>query len=203
MRVRRVYVIVLIMLLTAVMPHSLSAQVNPQIDTARNEGPQVRGLEYHKEEPDSVKRGKVYYFFYTPAQTKIDAVLHPSLSPTGAQFNDPMDAINGNYYLGVGVAGHSHLTLYPTPEAQLAASLIGEPFPAYAKRLGNVRFYQTRMPFSQLAYHSSLDKDYVVRATHTQNIMPGWNVSFDYTLMRPEGIYTATYAKDHFLDLWK
>ena len=200
MRVRRVYVIVLIMLLTAVMPHSLSAQVNPQIDTARNEGPQVRGLEYHKEEPDSVKRGKVYYFFYTPAQTKIDAVLHPSLSPTGAQFNDPMDAINGNYYLGVGVAGHSHLTLYPTPEAQLAASLIGEPFPAYAKRLGNVRFYQTRMPFSQLAYHSSLDKDYVVRATHTQNIMPGWNVSFDYTLMRPEGIYTATYAKDHFLD---
>ncbi len=199
MRVQRVYTFVLVMLLAAA-PHCLRAQVNPQIDTARNEGPQVRGLEYHKEEPDSVKRGKVYYFFYSPAQTKINAVLHPSLSPTGAQFNDALDAINGNYYLGIGVAGHPHLALYPTPGTPLASSLIGEPFPAYAKRLGNVRFYQTRTPYSLLAYHSSLNNDYVVRATHTQNIMPGWNVSFDYTLMRPDGIYTATYAKDHFLD---
>ena len=199
MRVQRVYTFVLVMLLAAA-PHCLRAQVNPQIDTARNEGPQVRGLEYHKEEPDSVKRGKVYYFFYSPAQTKINAVLHPSLSPTGAQFNDAIDAINGNYYLGIGVAGHPHLALYPTPGTPLASSLIGEPFPAYAKRLGNVRFYQTRTPYSLLAYHSSLNNDYVVRATHTQNIMPGWNVSFDYTLMRPDGIYTATYAKDHFLD---
>ena len=199
MRVQRVYTFVLVMLLAAA-PHCLRAQVNPQIDTARNEGPQVRGLEYHKEEPDSVKRGKVYYFFYSPAQTKINAVLHPSLSPTGAQFNDAIDAINGNYYLGIGVAGHPHLALYPIPGTPLASSLIGEPFPAYAKRIGNVRFYQTRTPYSLLAYHSSLNNDYVVRATHTQNIMPGWNVSFDYTLMRPDGIYTATYAKDHFLD---
>ena len=115
---RRVYAFVLITLLAIVLPQNLGAQVNPQIDTARNEGPQVRGLEYHKEEPDSVKRGKVYYFFYTPAQTKINAVMHPSLSPAGAQFNDAIDAINGNYYLGVGVAGHPHLALYPTPDGE-------------------------------------------------------------------------------------
>lgn len=200
MRVRRAYTTVLALLLAAAAPHCLKAQVNPQIDTARNEGPQVRGLEYHKEEPDSVKRGKVYYFFYTPAQTKINVLHHPLLSPTGAQFNDPIDALDGNYYLGMGVIGHPHLALYPTPFAPLSQSLIGEPFPAYAKRLGNVRFFQTRTPYSQLAYHSSLNKDYIVRASHTQNIIPGWNISFDYTLMRPDGVYTSTYAKDHLLD---
>lgn len=186
--------------LLIILSLAVAQNIWAQSDTTHSESQPVRGLEYHKEEPDSLKRAKVFYFFYTPAQVKINKVYNPSLSPTGAQFNDPIDALNGNYYLGMGVIGHPHLALYPTPSVPLAASLIGEPYPVYIKRMSNVRFYQTRMPFSQLAYHSSLNKDYIVRAAHSQNIMPGWNVSFDYTLIRPDGVYTLTSAKDHFLD---
>lgn len=171
-----------------------------QADTSHTESQPVRGLEYHKEEPDSVKCSKVTYFYSLPAQSKIFTVHNPRMIATGVQFNDAIDAINGNYYLGFGVIGHPHLGLFPNPAAPLEASLIGEIFPAYAKRLHNVRFYQTRIPYSVLAYNSSLNKDYVIRAAHTQNIMPGWNLSFDYTLVRPDGVYTRTAAKDHFLD---
>ena len=187
-------------LLLIILGLAVAQNIWAQSDTAHTESQPVRGLEYHKEEPDSAKRAKVFYFFNTPAQTKINKVYNPGLTPTGGQFNDPIDALNGNYYLGMGVIGHPHLALYPTPSEPLTPSLIGEPFPVYVKRLHNVRFYQVRMPFSQLAYHSSLNKEYIVRAAHTQNIMPGWNISFDYTLIRPEGDNTYTYAKDHLLD---
>ncbi|MCR5589088.1 MAG: putative porin [Bacteroidales bacterium] len=186
----------LLIILALAVAHTVSAQA----DTSHADSKPVRGLEYHKEEPDSVKQSKVHYFFYTPAQTKINAMYMPQLSPTGMQFNDPLDELNGNYYLSVGVIGHPHLALYSDATEPLGLRLITDRFTGYAKRLDNVRFYQTRTPYSLLSYNSSLNKDYVIRATHTQNIMPGWNASFDYTLVRPEGVFTGTYAKDHFLD---
>lgn len=187
---------ILLILLAFAATHTIWAQA----DTANNDNKPVRGLEYHKEEPDSVKQAKVRYFFYAPAQTKINAMYMPQLSPTGIQFNDPLDGLNGNYYLGIGVIGHPHLALYSDATEPLGLRLITDRFPGYAKRMDNVRFYQTRIPYSLLGYNTSLNKDYIIRAAHTQNIKPGWNVSFDYKLVRPEGVFTGTYAKDHFLD---
>ena len=187
---------ILLIILVLAIAHTLWAQA----DTSHTDSNPVRGLEYHKEEPDSLKQSKVRYFYYSPAQTKIFEMYLPQLSPTGVQFYDSQDELNGNYYLSLGIIGHPHLALFSDATEPLGLRLITDRFPCYAKRLHNVRFYQTRTPYSVLSYNTSLKKDYVIRAAHTQNIMPGWNVSFDYKLVRPDGDNSSLYAKDHFLD---
>lgn len=160
----------------------------------------TKGLEYHEEIPDSVLRNKVFFFHYTPRGVKIDEVWNPTLDPTGAQFSNPLDGLNGNYYLGKGIIGHPHTAIYPTLGNGLTHGLLGDEMEGYAKTPENIRLYQTMTPYTVLSYNSSLKKDYLVHVAHTQNVVPGWNLSFDYQLMCPEGVLASSAAKNHFLD---
>lgn len=184
---------------------SVGAQTNLQTGNNtdslfRGDSSAVTGLQYHTETPDSVLRRKVYYFHYRQSQPKIESLYHPSLSPTGIQRPDSLDGFNGNYYLGKGTIGHPHVAVFPTLDAGLDMRIIADPNTGYAKRPGNIRFYQTQTPFTRLAYHSSLNQDYMVGIAHTQNIRPGWNIAFDYRLINPEGVYTSSGAKNNYLD---
>ena len=160
----------------------------------------TKGLEYHEEIPDSVLRNKVFFFNYTPKEVKINEVWNPTLDPTGVQFNDPVDGLNGNYYLGKGVIGHPHIGIFPSLANGLIRSLQRDEMEGYVKTPENIRLYQTLTPYTLLSYNSSLKKDYRVHVAHTQNVKPGWNLSFDYQLMCPEGVLASSGAKNHFLD---
>lgn len=183
-----------IALMAIVLPHTLYAQQ----DSASTATP--AGIEYHKETPDSVHNSHIYYFYFRPATVKIDQLYHPTLSPTGIEFSDMLDAFNGNYYIGKGVVGHPHIALYPSLGESIATQLQPDPNIGYAKRLGNIRFYQAQSPYTLLGYHSSANNDYVVKFAHTQNILPGWNVALDYRLICPDGVYTSSEASNHYLD---
>ena len=74
-------------------------------DTADMDSLAVQGIEYHKEIPDSVLQRKVHLFRYRPTHVWIDELWYPTLDPTGVQYNDPLDALNGNYYLSKGTLG--------------------------------------------------------------------------------------------------
>ena len=169
-------------------------------DSSSRDSNAVRGLEYHKEIPDSVLRNRVFMFNLVPWSVKIDQVWNPSLDPTGAQFSDHLDAMNGNYYLGKGIVGQPHIALFPTLADGLSEALQPDPNVGYAKRPDNIWLYQTMTPYTVLSYQSSLDKDYQVGISHTQNIRPGWNIAFDYNLLCPEGVYTSSGVKNHYLD---
>ena len=160
----------------------------------------VRGLVYHKETPDTVLQRQVFMFHYQPYAVKIDDIWNPVLNPTGVQFTDRLDAFNGNYYLGKGIVGQPHYGIFPTFVDGLDDQLQTDPNEGYAKRFRNIWLYQTMTPYTTLNYQSSLDKDYQVRIAHTQNIRPGWNISFDYNLICPEGVYTSSGVKNHYLD---
>lgn len=159
-----------------------------------------KGLVFDKETPDSVLRQKVFHFNYEPHSVKINTLEHPSLDPTGIQHPDPLDAQQGNYFLSKGVAGHPHIELFPTFADGLGASLQADEHMGYAKDPKSVLFYQTQTPYSLLSYGSSLNKDYRFHLTHTQNIIPGWNVAFDYQLINPEGPFANSAARNHYLD---
>ena len=160
----------------------------------------TKGLVFHEETPDSVLRKKVFFFHYTPKEVKINELWNPVLDPTGIQFNDPLDGFNGNYYLGKGVVGHPHTEIYPFFANGLYHQLQADEMAGYVKTPESIRLYQTLTPYSVLSYNSSLKKDYRLHVAHTQNVKPGWNLSFDYQLMCPEGILSNSGAKDHFLD---
>ncbi len=161
----------------------------------------TKGLVYVTETPDSVLRSKVFFFHFTSGNVKIDEVWNPTLDPTGVQFSDPLDAFNGNYYLGQGTIGHPHLAIFPTYADQLTYSLQSDGMEGYLKTPESIRLYQTLTPYTLLSYNNTLNKDYLVHIAHTQNIIPGWNVSFDYQLICPEGNLAGSGAKNHYLDV--
>lgn len=165
----------------------------------QNDTSATKGLVYNKEVPDSVLRQKVFLFHHRTARIWIDEVWNPTLDPTGAQFNDPLDALNGNYYLGKGSLGHPHIGLFPTPADGLRRRLQPDLYAGYAYTMGNIDFYQTLTPFSVLSYGGSLAKDHSLLISHTQNIMPGWNAAFNYRLFNPEGVYTSSGALNNYL----
>lgn len=167
---------------------------------AQSDTSATKGLVYHKEIPDSVLRQKVFLFHHRTARVWIDEVWNPTLDPTGVQFSDPLDALNGNYYLGKGSLGHPHTALFPTLADGLRLRLQPDIYPGYAYTVDNINFFQTLTPFSTLTYGGSLADDHSLRITHTQNIMPGWNASFDYRLFNPEGVYTSSGALNNYLN---
>ena len=169
-------------------------------DSTQRDTNAVRGLVYHKETPDSVLQQQVFMFHYEPLTVKYYEVWNPDLSPTGAQFSDPLDELNGDYFLGKGLVGQPHYALFSTFADGLGDQLQPDPNEGYAKRPDNIWLYQTMTPYTTLGYQSSLDKDYQVRVSHSQNIRPGWNVAFDYNLICPQGVYTSSGVKNHYLD---
>lgn len=173
----------------------------PGNDSSFTDTSATKGLEYHVEIPDSVLRMKVFFFHYTPHSVKINDVWSPTLDPTGVHHTDPVEGWEGNYYLGKGIIGHAHKGLYPTTNRGLSYSLQEEEFEAYVKRPENIRFYQVLTPYTVLSYNNSLKKDYNLHLLHTQNIIPGWNVAFDYRLINPEGVLAGSEAKNHYLDV--
>lgn len=68
-------------------------------DSTKMEG--LSGIEYHIDVPDSVLQGAVFAFHRKAQQIKIMEFEHPQFTPTGAQFSDRLDALNGDYFLTV------------------------------------------------------------------------------------------------------
>lgn len=169
-------------------------------DTANKAEEMLGGIEYHVEIPDSVLQGSIFIFHRHPLEVKIMDFEHPAFTPTGAQFSDPLDGFNGDYYLGVTELGHPHLSTFRNFDGGPSLAYKANVFPGFYKTPENVNFYQVQMPYTELGYHSSLDKDYQIQVTHTQNINERWNIAFDYHLFSPTGVFANSRAQDHLID---
>ena len=180
--------------------NSSSADPFANNNSSQTDTSATKGLIFAKETPDSVLRTKVFMFHYEPTRVKINRLWNPTLDPTGVQFSDPLDAFNGAYYLSKGILGQVHYNLFPTLAGSLDSRMQPDIHSGYAKRPGNVWFHHTLTPYSRLSYGSSLNKDYQVSIAHSQDIIPGWNASFDYRLYAPEGNYSGSGDKNHYLD---
>lgn len=160
----------------------------------------LSGIEYHEDVPDSVLQGSVFIFHRSSMEVKILDVDHPELTPTGAQFSDPLDALNGDYYLSVTELGHQNYSIFPTFSATPGLIYKSPAFAGYYKTPQNINFYQVKNPYAVLGYHSSLDNAYQLQVTHTQNINDHWNYAPDYHLYNPDGSFSNTAATDHLFD---
>ena len=160
----------------------------------------IKGIVFHVDIPDSVLQASVFMFHRLPVQVKIFDFSHPTLSPTGVQFSDQLDALNSNYYLTVTELGHPHLSVVPSFAATPGLVYKNNLYPGFYKTPERLVFYQVQNPYSLLSYNSSLDKDYQVHVTHTQNINERWNFALDYHLFSPTGVFSNSSATDHLFD---
>lgn len=170
-------------------------------DTASKSNEEIGGIEYHEEIPDSVLQASVIMFHRDPVRVKIMAVEFPTLTPTGAQFHDRLDAFNGDYYLTVSDLGHQHYSIFPSFSATPGLIYKSNLFPGFYKTPDKIVFYQAKTPYALLSYNTSLNNDYQVHFTHTQNINSHWNYALDYHLICPKGTFANSAAKDHLLDI--
>lgn len=183
---------------TSIPPNSASSQ-----DSTKNEGDEegMNGIEYVEEPPDSVLQSSVFIFHRDPIRVKIMEVHNPTISPTGAQFHDMLDALNGDYYLSVSELGHQHYSIFPSFSATPGLIYRNNMFPGFYKTPENINFYQALTPYEVLSYNSSLNEDYQVHFTHTQNINEHWNYAIDYHLFNPKGSFTNSSATNNLLDI--
>lgn len=163
-------------------------------------GWQPKGIEYHEDIPDTTLQHSVYLFRYDPQAVKIKVVDYPSLDPTGVQYLDALDAMNGNYYLSRGVFGQQHLALYQTIGDAMHFRIAPDVNAGYRIRPENLWLIQTKRPYTSLSYASSLEKEHRVLVSISQNVMPRWNLAFDYKLINPDGNYSNSSATNHYLD---
>ena len=163
-------------------------------------GWQPKGIEYHEDIPDTTLQHSVYLFRYDPQAVKIKVVDYPSLDPTGVQYLDALDAMNGNYYLSRGVSGQQHLALYQTIGDTMHFRIAPDVNAGYRIRPENLWLIQTKRPYTSLSYASSLEKEHRVLVSISQNVMPRWNLAFDYKLINPDGNYSNSSATNHYLD---
>lgn len=178
-------------------------QFNPQAnaDPFRDTNDQQpKGIVYHEDIPDSILLPKIVQFHFTPYEVKIIHSEHPLNDPTGWQIQDPLNALDGTYYLSKSLVGQSHINLYPTLGDGLEWRYQPDINKGYRKTPQNIHLFQTQSPFASLSYQSSLNSEYQVHASFTQNIKPRWNFAFDYDLINPYEIFKNSAVLSHLLD---
>ncbi|KWW31254.1 MAG: hypothetical protein AUK63_527 [bacterium P3] len=185
----------LLVTLLAAVP--VYAQTAGTTDTTQEQ--RARGVTDNPEEPDSVLQNSVYLFHLHPMSVKIENIGNILLDPTGAQHHDPLDSYHGQYYLSKGIVGQSHLPIYPNLGRTVDWHYQPDVGEGYTLTPYNIRYYQTRKPYSLLSYSSSLKKEYTLRVRHTQNIMPRWNIALDYLLLNPDPIFSNEDTKNNHL----
>ena len=159
------------------------------------------GIDYdYVEESDSTLCSAVHMFELSRREVKLFEVSHPKIGPTGMAFHDVLDGYNGDYYIGRG-HGRAHQSLYPIPEA-FGFRHQADPNAGLTRLIGSPMLYQVQRPYTTLGYSSTMAKDLLgVKVSHTQNIMPRWNVSFDVDAIKREGVYTHSGVSSTFFDV--
>ncbi|MBW6490515.1 MAG: putative porin [Lentimicrobium sp.] len=106
----------------------------------------------------------------------------------GFQFYDPavnvnrLNAVNGN----IGLAYKSLIFDPDTPEGfRFAPSVIYH----YLLRNDNIRYYQTLVPFSNVAYSFGDGKEQLFSVTHSQNFARGLSIGVDLRIINSLGKY--------------
>lgn len=178
---------------------SSSNSLSSSSDTTTSTSNQVaQGIDYsHKEEDERDQVGAIFLYRMPATSVKIPKVENPSMEPSGMAYSDCLENVFAPFYLSAGGLGRPHLQLDPL--ANLNGTLLGLQ-QGYMRDQENLKFYQVRRPYTSLAFGGSLNTDNQFHGTHSQNIMPRWNMAINYDLYVREGVYTRSALKNHYLD---
>jgi hypothetical protein len=84
----------------------------------------------------------------------------------------------------IGTAGRSAIFSVHQP---VGFNGVFNPYSTYFFAPQNTRFYNTTKPFTELFYTQGSQELLFLKATHTQNILPRWNVGVDFQRISSEG----------------
>ena len=110
----------------------------------------------------------------------------------------------GVTYLGVtGSASLLHSYFKRDPQSDIFPFL--DPYSLYTRTPDNMKFYNTKGPFSNLSYYTSGNKRVVednIEVVFTQNINPNWNIGINYKKTGAIGLYQNQRTKDKTFNIF-
>ncbi len=120
-----------------------------------------------------------YYFIDSTRAYKLDS----SISDYTSRFPIPATHI----YLGND--GAPTKSIIYAPQLKLGFDPGFHSLDVYKWNLDRVRFYNTTRPFTELSYSIASRAEQIIEVTHTQNLKPYWNASFQYRLISAPGVF--------------
>jgi Putative porin len=155
-------------------------------------GQSVDSLEHRDKLEDSIS---LYYLLPNSTQTfKLDS------SVTDFTRRFPIPA----HHVFLGNTGNATRSILFAPKLQSGWDPGFHAFDVYRFRPEAVRFYNTTRPFTELAYLLGGKAEQIIEITHTQNIRPNWNASFQYRLINSPGYFKnqGTNHNNYLLTSW-
>ena len=180
-----------LLVLFAATPLLAQNKVVGQIQTTANTSSAARdSIRRAKLAAFAEKRGAAYYFYDSPLQTSVpelDSTVHPL-----SQFQE-FDKIytHHDFRVGRGEVGQTDQVLGYSPRLYSAYEERPNPFSSWTYTFENTRFFQTKVPYSNLYYANNFGKKiHILNVTHSQNVYRGLNLAIDYNVLQNEGVYT-------------
>ncbi len=72
----------------------------------------------------------------------------------------------------------------------------------YAPKIEDIKYYNTRSPFTNMAYTQNTNGMTNLGFTHAQNINPGWNFGLNVNRIASSKQYSSTTSEDRLVDHW-
>ena len=177
-----------------------TAQIEGQIKNTANTTASARdSVRRAKKAAMARMHGAAYYFYDSPLQTSVpalDSTRHPL-----SQFQT-FDKIytHRDFRAGRGEVGLTDEVIGYTPRTASGYVERYNPFSSWMYTIENTRFFQTKIPYSNLYYVNNFGKNiHVFNVTHSQNVYRGLNLTIDYNVLQTQGVYTNSNALQHNL----
>lgn len=178
-------------------------------NTASVEGEIKNTAKTTARERDSIRRAKreglarmhgaAFYFYDSPLQTSVPALDSTAHPLSQFQVYDKIYA-HQDFRAGKGEIGQTDQVLGYRPLSESGYQDRYNPFSSWMYTIENTRFFQTRIPYSNLYYVNNFGKKiHVFNVTHSQNVYRGLNLTVDYNVLQTMGAYENSNALQHNL----
>jgi hypothetical protein len=142
-------------------------------------GQSVDSLEHRDKYEDSVTISFQFPFSLLP--NKLDS----SINDFAKRFPIPA------HHIFLGNTGTATRSILFSPNMNSGWDAGFHAFDVYRFKPESVRFFNTTRPYTELVYLLGGRTEQIIEVTHTQNIKPNWNASFQYRLINSPGYFKS------------
>jgi hypothetical protein len=146
-------------------------------------GPGQQGMDSLQQRDSNEDSITIYYRMFDSSRIQF---IDSSVSDYYKRFPLPIDYLFLNQY------GGATRSLLFQPNTQPGYDPGFHAYDPYHFSVANTRFYNTTRPYTELDYILGGRAEQSIKLTHTQNITPLWNVTFDYRLINSPGHFKSS-----------
>lgn len=142
-------------------------------------------------------------FLYEKNFLEDDTILiHPDTLIKDFRFMT-INKANGWFWQDLGNEGTAAKNiLFQTPDNAFTETGLNSFGAFYGPKTTEIKYFNTKSPFTNMAYRQSSNGLMNVGFTHSQNVKPNWNLTLDMGRIASSKQYSASTSEDRLVDHW-